>query len=118
MGLLDGVLGGVVGAAMVNVVNGLIEKHGGTKFSLETKLKDTLPDSFPFSKYNTETIRNLLNMQTGYADYTKPPSDTAGLPDGAAPIERVPVSVLCHVSINFVVKVSYSSPVIWVSVRK
>ncbi|MFO0966859.1 MAG: PPC domain-containing protein [Gemmataceae bacterium] len=37
---------------------------------------------------------------------------------GAAPIERVPVSVLCHVSINFVVKVSYSSPVIWVSVRK
>ncbi len=31
MGLLDGVLGGVVGAAMVNVVNGLIEKHGGVQ---------------------------------------------------------------------------------------
>jgi uncharacterized protein YidB (DUF937 family) len=31
MGLLDGVLGGVVGAAMVNVVNSVIEKHGGVQ---------------------------------------------------------------------------------------
>ena len=29
MGLLDGLLGGMVGAEMVTVVNGLIEKHGG-----------------------------------------------------------------------------------------
>jgi uncharacterized protein YidB (DUF937 family) len=29
MGLFDGVLGGVVGAEMASVVNGLIEKHGG-----------------------------------------------------------------------------------------
>jgi uncharacterized protein YidB (DUF937 family) len=29
MGLLDGLLGGVVGAEMVSVVNQLIEKHGG-----------------------------------------------------------------------------------------
>ena len=29
MGLLDGLLGGIVGAGMVSVVNGLIEKHGG-----------------------------------------------------------------------------------------
>ncbi|MCI0461850.1 MAG: PPC domain-containing protein [Gemmataceae bacterium] len=36
----------------------------------------------------------------------------------AEPIEDVPVSVLAHVSINFVVKVSYSSPPILVSVRK
>src|SRR5262249_41134008 len=36
----------------------------------------------------------------------------------AAPIEDVPVSVLCHVSINFVVKVSYSSPPILVTVTK
>jgi hypothetical protein len=35
----------------------------------------------------------------------------------AAPMEDVPVSVLAHVSINFVVKVSYSSAPIWVSVR-
>jgi uncharacterized protein YidB (DUF937 family) len=27
--LLDGLLGGIVGAEMVTVVNGLIEKHGG-----------------------------------------------------------------------------------------
>ncbi len=36
----------------------------------------------------------------------------------AAPAENVPISVLCHVSINFVVKVSYSSPAILLSVRK
>jgi hypothetical protein len=36
----------------------------------------------------------------------------------AEPIEGVPISVLCHVSINFVVKVSYSSQPILVSVRK
>lgn len=29
MGLLDGLLGGVVGAGMMSVVNGIIEKHGG-----------------------------------------------------------------------------------------
>ena len=29
MGLLDGVIGGAVGAEMVSVVNGLIAKHGG-----------------------------------------------------------------------------------------
>ncbi|HUI60887.1 MAG TPA: YidB family protein [Steroidobacteraceae bacterium] len=31
MGLLDGVLGGVVGAEMISAVNGLIEKHGGVQ---------------------------------------------------------------------------------------
>jgi hypothetical protein len=36
----------------------------------------------------------------------------------AAPIEDVPVSVLAHVSVNFVVKVSYSSPPILLSVQK
>jgi uncharacterized protein YidB (DUF937 family) len=29
MGLLDGVLGGLVGGEMATVVNGLIERHGG-----------------------------------------------------------------------------------------
>ena len=29
MGLFDGVLGGIVGAGMVSVVNNLIEQHGG-----------------------------------------------------------------------------------------
>lgn len=36
----------------------------------------------------------------------------------AEPIENVPISVVANVSINFVVKVAYSSPPIWVSVRK
>lgn len=31
MGILDGVLGGVVGAEMASVVGGLIEKHGGVQ---------------------------------------------------------------------------------------
>src|SRR6266705_3398132 len=29
MGMFDGLLGGIVGAGMVSVVNGVIEKHGG-----------------------------------------------------------------------------------------
>ena len=29
MGLLDGIIGGAVGAEMATVVNGLIQKHGG-----------------------------------------------------------------------------------------
>jgi uncharacterized protein YidB (DUF937 family) len=29
MGMFDGLLGGIVGAGMVSVVNGIIEKHGG-----------------------------------------------------------------------------------------
>jgi hypothetical protein len=36
----------------------------------------------------------------------------------AAPIDNVPISVLAHVSVNFVVKVSYSSPPILLSIRK
>jgi hypothetical protein len=35
----------------------------------------------------------------------------------AAAIDNVPICVLCHVSINFVVKVSHASPVIRLSVR-
>jgi len=37
---------------------------------------------------------------------------------GAAPIEDVPIAVLAHVSVNFVVKVSYASPALKLSVRK
>ncbi len=36
----------------------------------------------------------------------------------AAPIDDVPISVLANVSINFVVKVSYSSPPILISIKK
>jgi uncharacterized protein YidB (DUF937 family) len=31
MSLLDGILGGAVGAEMISVVNGLIQKHGGVQ---------------------------------------------------------------------------------------
>jgi CubicO group peptidase (beta-lactamase class C family) len=66
----------------------LIEKKGGSAFSLETKVKDTLPDSFPWSKSGAETIRNLLNQRTGYASYTSPPAGAADVPDRSLPIER------------------------------
>ncbi|MCS7047430.1 MAG: hypothetical protein NZO58_13820, partial [Gemmataceae bacterium] len=36
----------------------------------------------------------------------------------AAPIENVPISIVANVSINFVVKIAYSSPPIWITVRK
>ena len=36
----------------------------------------------------------------------------------AKPIERIPLSVLAHVSINFVVKVSYSSEPLWLTITK
>ena len=36
----------------------------------------------------------------------------------AAPIEEVPICVMAHVSVNFVVKISYASPALKVSVRK
>ena len=29
MGMFDGIIGGIVGAGMVSVVNGIIDKHGG-----------------------------------------------------------------------------------------
>jgi uncharacterized protein YidB (DUF937 family) len=31
MGLFDGLLGGIVGAGMVSVVSGILEKHGGVQ---------------------------------------------------------------------------------------
>ena len=31
MGLFDGILGGIVGAGMVSVVNGILENHGGVQ---------------------------------------------------------------------------------------
>jgi uncharacterized protein YidB (DUF937 family) len=31
MGLFDGILGGVVGAGMASVINGVLEKHGGVQ---------------------------------------------------------------------------------------
>jgi uncharacterized protein YidB (DUF937 family) len=31
MGMFDGLLGGIVGAGMVSVVNGVLEKHGGVQ---------------------------------------------------------------------------------------
>jgi uncharacterized protein YidB (DUF937 family) len=45
MGLLDGVLGGVVGAGLTQVVGGLIEKHGGLQGVLAQFEKQGLGDT-------------------------------------------------------------------------
>jgi uncharacterized protein YidB (DUF937 family) len=45
MGLLDGVLGGIVGAEMVSVVNGVIEKHGGLGGVVEQFRRQGLGDT-------------------------------------------------------------------------
>jgi uncharacterized protein YidB (DUF937 family) len=42
MGLLDGLIGGAVGAEMVTVVNGFIEKHGGVKGIVDQFQKEGL----------------------------------------------------------------------------
>ena len=45
MGLLDGVIGGAVGAEMVSAVNGLIAKHGGLSGMMQQFQKQGLGDT-------------------------------------------------------------------------
>lgn len=42
MGLFDGMLGGIVGAEMATVVNGLIERHGGVQGVVDQMRKNGL----------------------------------------------------------------------------
>jgi hypothetical protein len=67
-----------------------------------------LPPGVTMDEDKSKTL--LGNASTGHIVLKAAPD--------AAPIEGVPISVLAHVSINFVVKVSYSSPVVRLSVRK
>jgi uncharacterized protein YidB (DUF937 family) len=57
MGLLDGVLGGVVGAGMVSVINGVIEKHGGVQGIVSQFEKNGLG----------ETVRSWVGTGTNQA---------------------------------------------------
>jgi uncharacterized protein YidB (DUF937 family) len=45
MGLFDGVIGGVVGAGMMSVVSGVIEKHGGVQGIVSQFEKNGLGDT-------------------------------------------------------------------------
>jgi hypothetical protein len=67
-----------------------------------------LPPGVTIDAAKSKTL--LGNASTGYIVLKAAPN--------AAPIENVPVSVLAHVSVNFVVKVSYSSPAIPLTVAK
>jgi Uncharacterized protein conserved in bacteria len=45
MGMFDGLIGGIVGAGMVSVVNGILEKHGGVQGGVSEFEKNGLGDT-------------------------------------------------------------------------
>jgi len=45
MGMFDGVIGGIVGAGMVSVVNGILEQHGGLQGVVSEFEKNGLGDT-------------------------------------------------------------------------
>ncbi|MBV8909912.1 MAG: DUF937 domain-containing protein [Gammaproteobacteria bacterium] len=68
MGLLDGVLGGVVGAEMTSVVNGLIEKHGGVQgivSQLETQGLDAVAKSWVSNGPNQPISADQIHQAFG-----------------------------------------------------
>ena len=80
----------------------ILLRHLGTVFG------NTLPPGVTIVEGKSKTL--LGNGSKGHIVLKAAPD--------AAPIEGVPISVMAHVSVNFVVKVSYSSPPILLSVRK
>lgn len=77
-------------------------RHLGTVFA------NPLPPGVTVVEGKSKTL--LGNGNTGYITLKVDPT--------AAPIEDVPICVLAHVSINFVVKVSYASAPLSVSIKK
>jgi hypothetical protein len=67
-----------------------------------------LPPGVTIADDKSKTLLGTGN--TGYV--------TLKVDESAAPIEDVPICVLAHVSINFVVKISYASAPVLLSVRK
>jgi hypothetical protein len=67
-----------------------------------------LPPGVTIADDKSKTLLGTGN--TGYV--------TLKVDASAAPIEDVPICVLAHVSINFVVKISYASSPVLLSVRK
>ena len=68
MGLLDGILGGAIGAAMVTAVNSLIEKHGGLKGlvnDLEQKGLGPAVQSWIGTGENQSIAPNQVNQALG-----------------------------------------------------
>ncbi|HEV2181830.1 MAG TPA: YidB family protein [Gemmatimonadaceae bacterium] len=68
MGLFDGVLGGIVGAEMATVVNGLIERHGGLQgviSHLQSQGLETHVQSWVGSGPNQPVSPQLLHAAVG-----------------------------------------------------
>ncbi len=68
MGLLDGIMGGAIGAAMVTAVNSLIEKHGGLKglvSDLEQKGLGPAVQSWIGTGENQPIAPNQVNQALG-----------------------------------------------------
>lgn len=80
----------------------ILHQHLGTVFG------NPLPPGVTIVPGKSKTL-----LGTGSKGYFTLKADTK-----ADPIDNVPICVLAHVSINFVVKVSYASPAILVSVKK
>jgi hypothetical protein len=76
-------------------------RHLGTVYG------DPLPPGVTMEEGKSKTL--LGKASTGHIILRAAPN--------AAAIERIPISVVAHVSINFVVKIGYSSEPIWLTVR-
>jgi len=71
MGLLDGMIGGMVGAEMINVVNGLIEKHGGVQGIVNQLQTNGLgPTVNSWIAQGPNTPVTAAHMQTAFGEQT------------------------------------------------
>jgi uncharacterized protein YidB (DUF937 family) len=87
MGLLDGMLGGLVGGEMASIVNGLIEKHGGVQGIIAQFEQQGLGESVkswvgsgPNSPISAEQVHQALGagtMQALAAEAGVSPQDLA-----------------------------------------
>src|SRR5689334_19418894 len=69
MGLLDGVLGGVVGAGMMSVINDVLEKHGGVQGVVSEFEKNGLGSTVkswiatgPNTPISPDEVQNVLGV--------------------------------------------------------
>jgi uncharacterized protein YidB (DUF937 family) len=87
MGLLDGLIGGAIGAEMVTVVNGFIEKHGGIKGLADQFQKQGLGptiqswigngENLPVSPDQIQRVMGAETVQQLAAKLRIPPEDLA-----------------------------------------
>jgi uncharacterized protein YidB (DUF937 family) len=60
MGMFDGLLGGIVGAGMVSVLNGVIEKHGGLQGVVSEFERNGLGATGPNQAITPDEVHKVL----------------------------------------------------------